>query len=165
VGNPARAVLQVAALFVTTTQWLCMRTGASAPSKHTEIDGSAVTLKGDVMDYLQEAKNHICSGDQISDVGRATMRYVASIAAALIAQAEAMQRKPQYVRIAEKDILIDGVYMIVRHHSSVELLYRRGDSATLHDDYARAFLAWWNEHADVVRLDTGPARDAVEEAQ
>jgi hypothetical protein len=37
----------------------------------------------------------------------------------------------------------------------VELYYPGGDSAAFFGDQATAFLAWWNEHADVVRLGEG----------
>ena len=78
-----------------------------------------------------------------------------SIAAALIAQAEAA--RPQFVQVGPHTISPNSVTLIYQHADGSLDIGTHSTSTTLEPDAARAFLRWWNEHADVVRLDAPDA--------
>ena len=78
-----------------------------------------------------------------------------SIAAALIAQAEA--QRPQYVQIGPYTINPNSVTIIYHHADGSLDVGTHSTSTTLEPDAARAFLRWWNEHASIERLDAPDA--------
>jgi hypothetical protein len=108
--------------------------------------------------YLEQADAIAVSLEECS-TGEAALL---SIAAALIAQAEA-QRKPQFVRVGHYWICPEHIASIEDTVATLYVYSRGAPSAILRGDDRLAFLAWWNEHADVERL--GDTEDAVEVEQ
>ena len=102
------------------------------------------------MDMLQRARGLFDGAD--GDGSR--QDALCSIAAALIAQAEA--RRPRFVQIAgrafdpseiarvDDDPGLDLITVYFRHQSSFYLT----------NEQCAPFRAWWNEHASIERLDT-----------
>jgi hypothetical protein len=123
----------------------------------------------DAKDWIEEAECFLHHSDNNPDP-LCRLMALQAIAAALIAQAEAMQRKPQFVQVGEMAYNLDQIQIVNLEGGTVGLWLVGDDPDTvlpsvLKGPDAAAFLAWWNEHADVVRLDAGPDRNAVEEAQ
>jgi hypothetical protein len=98
--------------------------------------------------------------DDIADALTVLVDVSNGIKAALIAQAETMQRKPQYVQVGRYWICPKHIVSIEDIVATLYVYSRNAPSAILRGDDRTAFLAWWNEHADVVQL--GDARDTVE---
>jgi hypothetical protein len=83
-----------------------------------------------------------------------------AIAAALIAIAE---RKPQFVQIGPVVFDPSTITAVVIVPGDSQVVVYFGDKPTrfFHNKERDAFLAWWEKHADVVRLDVSDALDTA----
>ena len=75
-----------------------------------------------------------------------------AIAAALIALTE---QKPRFVQIGEVAYNLDHIRIVNMIDGLVGLFFEDDDEpCVLNAKEGAAFLSWWNEHADIVRLNT-----------
>ncbi len=106
------------------------------------------------MDWLKEAKNSFENSTQLGDLEEYLPRHLDAIAAALIAQVE---RKPQFVRIAEVYLNTRAIFRVSHYEDEdgfVATVQTEGGAYyTFEGDEARAFLRWFEQHANVTRLE------------
>jgi hypothetical protein len=110
------------------------------------------------MNILQDAKDQLAAAMatplQYNDPNEGTHYAIVSIAAALIALAEA--QKPQFVQVGKYRFRVENIDTIETvNDTAPSIIVYTGQvgAAELHGPEATAFLQWWNQHVDVVRLD------------
>ena len=103
-------------------------------------------------DIAAEVLNMRCIlNDSVDLNGAYKVGLAHDVEQALIALAE----RPQFVEVGGRTFNPADISWMDRTNGHLYLFLKNGTSIAIEKIHQPAFLAWWNEHADVVRLGEG----------